>query len=239
MLYKEGMDLRKLKFDLHTHTNNSAKCGFMKPETLVRKAVSRGLDGIAITDHDTIKGALQARKFETESFRIIVGCELMTRKGEIIGLFLNEEIKSRDPFEAIKEIHDQGGIVVVPHPFDEFRSSRFKNIESIVHLVDGIEVFNSRCLKDESNDAAREYAVKKQKEHGLAMLAGSDAHFPNEVGHAYNEIIVEDDAYSEDPMQFLKESILDGNVNVRGRKSSLLNHAGTKLLKWKRRYVNY
>ncbi len=236
---KEGMILRTLKFDLHTHTNNSPKCGFMKPETLVRKAISRGLDGIAVTDHDTIKGALQARKFETEKFRIIVGCELMTREGEITGLFLNEEVKSRDPFEAIKEIHDQGGIVVVPHPFDEFRSSRFKNIESIVHLVDGIEVFNSRCLKNESNDAAKEYAMQKQKDYNMVMLGGSDAHFSNEVGHAYNEISVENNTYAEDPMQALKESILAGNVDVCGRKSSLLNHAGTKLLKWKRRYVSY
>ncbi|MBP1908202.1 PHP domain-containing protein [Methanolobus bombayensis] len=231
--------MRTLKFDLHTHTNNSPKCGFLTPEKLVKKAISRRLDGIAVTDHDTIKGALEARKFETENFKVIVGCELMTTKGEIIGLFLNEEIKSRDPFEAISEIHKQGGIVVVPHPFDKFRSSRFNNVDSIVHLLDGIEVLNSRCLKNESNEDARKYALKKQKDYNLVMLAGSDAHFSNEVGHAYNEINVDNEAYDKDPMQALKVSILAGNVDVSGRKSSLINHAGTKLLKWKKRYVSY
>lgn len=231
--------MRTLKFDLHTHTHASPKCGFMKPETLVRKAISRGLDGIAVTDHDTIKGALEAKKFETESFRIIIGCELMTSGGEIIGLFLNEEIKSRDPFEAIDEIHAQGGIVNVPHPFDEFRSSRFKDVESIVPFIDGIEILNSRCLKDESNDAAKKYALKKQAGYNVTMLAGSDAHFANEVGHAYNVISVEEDNYKNEPMSCLKNAILEQKVNVDGKRSSLLNHAGTKLLKWKRRYVTY
>ena len=231
--------MRTLKYDLHTHTNISPKCGFMKPEKLVRMAISRGLDGIAVTDHDTIKGALEARIFETDYFMVIIGCELMTTKGEIIGLFLENEIESKDPFEAIEEIHDQGGIVIIPHPFDEFRSSRFKEIESIIHLVDGIEVFNSRCLKNKSNEIARDYVVRNQEKDNLAMVAGSDAHFANELGHSYTEIIVDDDIYAQDSMPALKDALLNRNTNVSGRKVSLLNHAGTKILKWKRLYVNY
>lgn len=231
--------MRTLKFDLHTHTNFSPKCGFMKPEQLVRTAISRGLDGIAVTDHDTIAGAVESKKFETLDFKVIVGCELMTNKGEIIGLFLDKEIESRDAFEAIGEIHEQGGLVIVPHPFDELRSSRFKGIESIVHLVDGIEVFNSRCLKSISNETANDFVTQQQSAYDLFKVSGSDAHFVNEVGSAYNEISVDNSIYEKDPVSALKNALLEQKVNVYGKRSSLLNHAGTKILKWKRRHVNY
>jgi len=230
--------LKALKFDLHTHTNQSPKCGFMKPEILVKKAISRGLDGIAVTDHQTIKGAVQAKKFETDDFKVIIGCELMTLQGEIIGLFLENEIISTDAFEAIEEIHDQGGLVIVPHPFDELRSSRFKQIEEIIDLIDGIEVFNSRCIKSKSNEIARDYASNLDKGN-IFMVAGSDAHFSNEVGNAYTEIQVDNKLYIANPMPSLQSALRNGKCKVHGRRSSAMNHVGTKILKWKRRYVDY
>ncbi|NOQ33199.1 MAG: PHP domain-containing protein, partial [Methanosarcinales archaeon] len=138
--------LRKMKYDLHTHTKYSPRCGIVEPEDFVKMAISKGLDGIAVTDHDTIKGAVAAKRFGTPDFEVIVGCEMKTTNGELIGLYLQEEIISRAPIEVIQEIHDQGGIVVVPHPFDRFRSARFSNISKYLKDIDAIEVFNSRCI---------------------------------------------------------------------------------------------
>lgn len=231
----KGCNLRTLNFDLHTHTNHSPKCGFMRPEQLVKKAIVCGLDGIAVTDHNTIKGALKAKHFENNDFKVIVGCEVTTNAGEIMGIFLEQEIESSDPVEVIEEIHDQGGLAIIPHPFDKFRSSRFVDIEQIINMVDGLEVFNSRCIKKESNDIARQYAINIQRKQSLSMVGGSDAHFPGEVGNAYTEIscLSEDKDWSS----LLKTAILTQQTAVFGKRSSLMNHVGTKLLKWRRRNV--
>lgn len=231
----KGCNLRTLRFDLHTHTKYSPKCGFMSPEQLVNGAISCGLNGIAVTDHNTIKGALEARKFENEGFKVIIGCEVTTNAGEIMGLFLDQEIESNDPVEVIHEIHKQGGIAIIPHPFDEFRSSRFIDIEQIVHLVDGLEVFNSRCIKKKSNDIARQYVADSNRKLPLSLVGGSDAHFVNEVGNAFTEVsCLERDV---DWPSLMKTAILTQQTIVSGKRSSMVNHIGTKLLKWRRHNV--
>jgi predicted metal-dependent phosphoesterase TrpH len=214
-----------MKYDLHTHTKFSARCGVVEPENLVKTAISKGLNGIAVTDHDTIKGALIAKRFETRDFEVIIGCEITTKNGELIGLFLQEEIKSGAPMEVIQNIHDQGGIVVVPHPFDRFRSAMFDNINKYLEKVDAIEVYNSRCISDRSNILARDFVKKYGKEYHLSIVGGSDAHYLNEIGNAG---IFTD---SED----LRKAILKNEIRVFGKQSSLLNHAGTKAIKlWRK-----
>ena len=215
----------------HTHTKYSPRCGVVEPEDLVKMAISKGLNGIAVTDHDTIKGAVAAKRFETPDFEVIVGCEIKTTNGELIGLYLQEEIISRTPMEVIQEIHDQGGIVVVPHPFDRFRSARFDNISKYLKDIDAIEVFNSRCISDESNILARDFATKYGKRYHLSMVGGSDAHYLNEVGLGYTNIVGSTDE-NGDMASRMMYALQNSKTDGAGRRSSLINHVRTKIQKW-------
>ena len=206
-----------MKFDLHSHTNYSPRCGFMEPKTLVKIARKRGLDGIAVTDHDTIKGSLKAREYAEKSLEIIIGSEVMTSRGEVIGLFLSEEIQSTDLIDVVEEIHDQNGVAVVPHPFDTLRKSALWPTEDDVKYLDGVEGFNARNVYQKSNMDAIEFG----KKHKLAITAGSDAHFSNEIGNAG---IITDD---ED----IREAILSRKIEIFGKQSGIYNHAFTKGLK--------
>ena len=166
---------------------------------------------------------MEAKKYETEDFKVIVGSEIMAVKGEIIGLFLSEEIKSKDVQDVISEIKDQNGIIVIPHPFDELRHSAFHPTEEDAKFIDCIEGFNSRCISQKYNENAIGFA----KKHDLMITAGSDAHFSNEIGNA--GIITE----TED----IREAILKNDVEIFGKRSSLVNHVGTKVLKLWRKTV--
>ncbi|WP_011306419.1 PHP domain-containing protein [Methanosarcina barkeri] len=207
-------------FDLHLHSKYSSD-GILDPKTITKVAIRRGLNGIAITDHNTIKGGLKAKEYETKNFKVIIGSEIMTNNGEVIGLFLSEEIRSTDLIEVISTIKAQNGIVVIPHPFDKMRHSALYPTDEEAHLIDCIEGFNSRCIFQKYNDKAVEYANK----HNLPLVAGSDAHFANEIGNA--GIVTQ----SED----LQDAIIKNNIEIFGSRSMLINHAFTKGLKrWRK-----
>jgi len=208
------------KFDLHIHSSYSSD-GLMNPKTIVKIAIKRHLSGIAVTDHNTIKGGLKAKNCETKDFKVIIGSEIMTDIGEVIGLFLSEEIRSRNLTDVIYEIKNQNGIIVIPHPFDKMRHSALNPSDEFARLIDCIEGFNSRCIFQKYNEKAVEYASK----HDLPLVAGSDAHFGNEIGNA--GIITE----CED----LREAIMRNNIDIFGKRSMLVNHAFTKgLKKWRK-----
>ena len=213
-----------MKYDLHIHSKYSSD-GVLEPEKIIKTATKRGLNGIAITDHNTIKGGLEAKKYENEDFKVIVGSEIMTERGEIIGLFLEKEVKSKDVQDVISEIKKQNGIIILPHPFDELRHSAFHPAEEDEKFIDCIEGFNSRCIHQKYNEKAAEFGTK----HGLAITAGSDAHFSNEIGNA--GIITE----AED----IREAIMKNDINIFGERSSLVNHVGTKVLKLWRKTVRF
>ncbi|MGB9979150.1 PHP domain-containing protein [Methanobacterium sp.] len=210
-----------MKYDLHSHSKYSSD-GILDPKKIIKVAIKKGLDGIAITDHNTIRGGLEAKEYETEKFKVIIGSEVMTTKGEVIGLFLSEEIKSNDFYDVIDEIKAQNGIVVIPHPFDEWRYASFPDKEDVKY-INNIEILNSRCIKDKYNDSASKFA----KKYKLGVTGGSDAHFANEIGHA--GIIIETyDIY---------EAILKNNLQVFGKRSTSLNHVFTKVLKtWRKHF---
>ena len=109
-----------MKYDLHTHTKYSSD-GILEPEKIVEIARRKGLSGIAITDHNTIKGSLKAKKYETDDFQVICGSEISTERGEVIGLFLSDEIQSESFLDVVDEIKEQDGVVVLPHPFDRYK----------------------------------------------------------------------------------------------------------------------
>jgi predicted metal-dependent phosphoesterase TrpH len=158
--------------DLHLHTRFSPDC-LSAPDDVLSAAKQKGLSGIAVTDHDELQGAFEVRDRNRDaSFEVIVGCEITTEAGDIIGLFLKERVKSRRPLDVIGEIHAQGGLALLPHPFHR-RPPR----EEIVRAVDLLEVFNARSSPEE-NRRAEELATRT----GKPAVCGSDAHFPSDIG---------------------------------------------------------
>jgi predicted metal-dependent phosphoesterase TrpH len=170
-----------LKLDLHIHSKYSYD-SFLSPEKIIRIAKKRGLDGIAITDHNTIKGGMEAFKINRDKdFQVIVGAEMKTEYGDIIGLFLNEEIRTRMFEGVIEEIKSQNGLSVLAHPYRQY-----KNPEEIVDRVNLVEGFNARSRKGD-NEKAYGLANRFKK----AMTAGSDAHLGSEIGRGRTIVNIE------------------------------------------------
>jgi len=145
----------------------------------------RGLDKVAITDHNTIAGALALREMAPDL--VIVGEEIKTNVGEIIAYFLEEQVpKGLPPQEAIARVRQQGGVVGVPHPWDRLRREAMglTNLFTVIEQVDLLEVFNARTILPADNRLALELA----RERGLLASAGSDAHTACEIGQAYVEM---------------------------------------------------
>lgn len=213
-----------MKFDFHTHTKYS-KDGSIDPEDIVKVSIKKGLSGIAITDHDNIKGALKTKKYQNENFMVLIGSEITTNRGEVIGLFLQDEIHSHDFHEVIDKVKDQNGLISLPHPYDDIRRNGVTPNESDIKSLDFIEVFNSRCLRQKYNDKALKFA----KNHNLNVIAGSDAHFARELGKA--GVVINECSDEED----IRKALLNGNIEVFGKKSSILNLGWTKVIKtWRK-----
>jgi glycosyltransferase involved in cell wall biosynthesis len=165
--------------DLHMHTDHSYDCA-TPVEVLLAEARARGLGAIAITDHNEISGALEARA-KADGLTVIVGEEVKTaEQGEVIGLFLEEKIpRGMTLQETIAEIKRQGGLVYVPHPFDRMHSvPDYEHLLSVIDGVDAIEVFNPRIAITEFNEEAVRFAAK----YRIPAGAGSDAHVPQGLG---------------------------------------------------------
>lgn len=173
-----------LRADLHVHTHFSHDCR-VRPERLVARCQEKGINCLAVTDHNTLAGALVVR--EITPFTVIVGEEVWSTEGDIIGLFLQEEIpRGLSPLQVAQNIKEQGGLVMVPHPYDPFRSSVItrQGLQEILPHVDIMETFNARNLRARDNERAYRLAL----EHGLLVAAVSDAHTLREIGSAYMEM---------------------------------------------------
>jgi hypothetical protein len=164
--------------EFHCHTIFS-KDSLTRPDALVRAALRKRLDRVVVTDHNTIAGARAAHALDPEL--IIIGEEIRTKRGELLAAYVTEEIPRGLPLqEAIKRLRDQGAFISVPHPLDAIRGWRLEDLLEIIPQVDAIEVFNARCLSPAFNRRAEEFA----RQHGLAGMAGSDAHTAFELGNA-------------------------------------------------------
>ena len=173
-----------IKADLHIHTCYSID-STASLEQIINRCLSIGINCLAIADHNTIEGAIKLR--EIAPFKIIVAEEILTSAGEIIGLFLEEEIPAKLPLEeAISRIKKQNGLVCIPHPYDTLRFSAFNNSSfmAIMPQVDIIEVFNSRSLFPGGEYKAQMLA----QQHNKLASCGSDAHIVSEIGKAYVEM---------------------------------------------------
>lgn len=191
-----------MNFDLHIHSKYSFD-SLLEPKKIIKIAKKRGLDGVAITDHNTIKGSLEAKKINKDhDFLVILGSEIGTEIGDITGLFLNEEIKSRDSLEVIAEIHEQDGIVVLPHPY---RGHKIDELREILGRIELIEVFNAR-----NNELQNHKADELVAYYEMHSIAGSDAHFSSEIG--LGRTIVKNECAIKD----VRMKMLKGEVEIVG-----------------------
>ncbi len=173
-----------MKVDFHVHTCYSGD-SFTSLEAVVEACRKRGLGKVAITDHNTIAGALALSEMAPDL--VIVGEEIKTDVGEIIAYFLEEEVPKGLPVqEAIARVREQGGLVGVPHPLDRLRREAMglTHLLTIIEQVDMLEAFNARTTFPVDNHRVLDLA----REWGLLATAGSDAHVPWEIGHAYVEM---------------------------------------------------
>jgi predicted metal-dependent phosphoesterase TrpH len=211
--------------DLHMHTDHSHDCA-TPVEVLLASAREQGLGAIAVTDHNEISGALEASAQAEEAgpqapIKVIVAEEVKTAgQGEVIGLFLREKIpRGLSLEETVAEIHRQGGIVYVPHPFDRMHSvPDYEHLLKIVEQVDAIEIFNPRVAIGAFNEEAARFAAK----YRIPAGAGSDSHVAQGLGSV--RIRMRD---FDGPVEFL-QSLRDAEIIT--RPSSLLYVQALKFL---------
>jgi predicted metal-dependent phosphoesterase TrpH len=171
-----------IEVDLHMHTDHSPDCA-TPVEVLLETARDRGLGAIAITDHNEVSGALEARRIAADmgDIEVIVAEEVKTaEQGEVIGLFLEQKIpRGMTMAETIAAIRSQGGLVYVPHPFDRFHSvPDYEHLLEIVEEIDVLEVFNPRVALTAFNEEAERFARK----YRIVPGAGSDSHVAQGLG---------------------------------------------------------
>ncbi len=197
--------------DLHMHTDHSPDCA-TPVDTLLDTAKKVGLDAIAVTDHNEISGALEARE-RADGIKVIVAEEVKTAdQGEVIGLFIEEKIpRGMTLQETIAEIRRQGGLVYVPHPFDRMHAvPDYEHLLDVVEDIDAMEVFNPRVAFSAFNEEAARFAAK----YRIVAGAGSDSHVVQGLGSV--KIRMRD---FDGPEEFL-ESLRDADI-VRKRQSLL------------------
>lgn len=216
-----------MKVDLHLHTIYSPDSN-ASLKSIIERCKRLGIDYLAITDHNTIEGALRMQ--EISPVPIIVGEEVMSSAGEIIGYFLKKEVpKGVSPQEAVSLIRDQGGLVCLPHPFDGFGRYPLKAEyrEELLSQIDIIEVFNARSIRNNFSDQARVFA----KQHGFLCSAGSDAHSAREVGNAYVNM-----PEFDGPDEF---KIALGEGRIFGRRNSVIDRVATGISTLPKRLRSY
>jgi predicted metal-dependent phosphoesterase TrpH len=172
-----------MKCDFHIHTSYSFDSN-SSPKEIVDKAIKEGVNCIAITDHGEIKGALEAMEYaKGKPILIIPGIEVKSKEGDILGLNVKEKIPNKlSARETIRRIKEQGGFVVIPHPFGLFCKFR-GNLKELIKEIDAIEVLNTSIFGN-GNEIAKKFA----KENNLPFTVGTDSHSPNFIGKCYLEI---------------------------------------------------
>ncbi len=212
-----------MRIDFHVHSHCS-RDGLAAPAAIVAAARAAGLDKIAITDHNTLRGAWAVRELAPEL--VIMGEEVRTDAGELIAFFVEEEVPADLALdEAIRRLRAQGAVIGVSHPLDRLRREAMglQHVLRIIDRLDFLETYNSRCLLADDNRRAAALA----QAHGLPGSAGSDAHNAGHIGRAYVEMPAFTDATT-----FL-ESLRRGTIH--GRPSGVFVHFLSTYAKWRRR----
>jgi predicted metal-dependent phosphoesterase TrpH/glycosyltransferase involved in cell wall biosynthesis len=210
--------------DLHMHTDHSPDCA-TPVDVLLTTAKRRGLGAIAVTDHNEISGALEARE-RANGIKVIVSEEVKTaHEGEVIGLFIEEKIpRGMSLKETIDAIHNQGGLAYVPHPFDRLHAvPDYEHLLKVVDDIDALEVFNARVAVPAFNEEAARFAAK----YRVVAGAGSDSHVPQGLGSV--KIRMRDFDGAEEFLESLRDA------DILGKRKSLIYLQSLKFLKTKTR----
>jgi len=169
-----------MRYDLHVHSCYSI-CSNNQLKDILLTAKKKHLDGMALTDHNKIAGAMKLASLNRDKdFEVIIGEEVQSEYGHILGLYLNKELKARTVSGILDEIHSQGGIAIFAHPFDIFRHPFPRDVMS-KYKDAAVETFNARMLFPWQNFLADKAARSLRS----AKTGGSDAHFSYEIGQAY------------------------------------------------------
>ncbi len=213
-----------LSCDLHIHTDHS-RDGESSVEEVIRRAEAAGLDVIAITDHDTVSGAIRALSVPTRLV-VIPGTEVSTRQGHLLVLGVTTPLpRGLDMGESIRMAKEMGGLVILPHPFHLWRHGAGKKIDAWVRELDAIEVFNSRYIVGSANRKAERVAGRL----GKPCVGGSDAHNARFVG--YGRTIIG----SERTVPAVLDAIRAGRTVAYGRMTPLRTYTRQSLRNtWKR-----
>lgn len=214
--------MKSVNVEFHCHTRFSPD-SLLSVKKILLLCDKRSIDKVAITDHNTIEGALLAKEMAPE--RIIVGEEIMTTGGELLGYFLSERISpGLSPLETIEQLRSQGAFICMAHPFDKVRKGHWRMdvLMEILPLVDAIETFNARTIWPGFNRMAREFA----ESHHVSGIVGSDAHMGIEVGRATMTMADFNDAQS------LKVAL--PHAQEKYRRSSLWVHMGSRYAAWRK-----
>lgn len=190
------------RYDLHVHTHYS-RCAALKPALILKIAQKMGLDGVAVTDHNSFKGAkLVSRLNKNKDFEIIKGMELSTNKADLLALYLQEGIKANDFFDVLDKIKKQDAVAVIAHPFSYWRYYLKLPVKEIKDMA-GLESYNGRAFFFE-NKKAKNLAER----YNVAQTAGSDAHFSFEIGRGLT-------LFKDDLRKAIKKrkTIINGNNN--------------------------
>ncbi len=174
-----------VRIDLHVHTRHSHDSA-APVSSVLQRCRDRGLGMVAVTDHNSIRGGLEARE-RAAGFPVIVGEEIKSSQGDIIGLFLEQPVPPRlSPSETVKRVKAQGGLVGVPHPFDRIRPTAMgrRALLEILPWVDFLEGYNAHTMLSVDNRRGVDFA----EEHSLPVVACSDSHSALELGRTYTEV---------------------------------------------------
>jgi predicted metal-dependent phosphoesterase TrpH len=214
-------DGRTVRVDLHLHTVASYD-GETLPEDLLARAEAMGLDGVVVTDHDTVEGAHVVADLASDSpVTAIVGCEVSTAGGHLLALGVEEAPTPGEPLAATaRRVREQGGVAVVPHPFQR---SRHGASAADIDGVDAIEVYNAHTLVNLRNEQATRYA----RRHGYPAVGGSDAHRPGGIGLAATEIRLRPGEPCTEAA--ILDAVRDGRTAAVGQRTSALQYV-TKLV---------
>jgi predicted metal-dependent phosphoesterase TrpH len=194
----------RIRADLHVHTTYS-KDSLITPKDLVYYAKKRGLNAVAVTDHDQLEGARKIAK-ETD-FLVIPGVEVSSRDGHIIALNVQELIpKGLSAVETVERIHKAGGVAIACHPYVYFKGCLRENVCA---TFDAIEVINARAFPFKNSVKKAE---KSAERFGLSRVAGTDAHYGPQIGYAYTVIEA-----AEPNVEAIAKAIVDGDCHPFGQ----------------------